>query len=80
LDGVWGVDFVRTRAGEATLGDGFNGDAARERDADGTNTFGFDGERVDGDGGIRDIVLQGQRARVAWLPLFNNVVATQALI
>jgi hypothetical protein len=45
LAGV-GVDFVRTRrAGEAMLGEGFNGDAARERGVGGTSTFGFDGLR-----------------------------------
>jgi hypothetical protein len=64
LDGVWGVDLVRTRAGEVMLGDGFNGDAARVRFDDGTNTFGLDdGEREDDGGGIRDMLFQTSKSK-----------------
>jgi hypothetical protein len=60
LDGVWGVDLVRARAGEAMLDEGFSGDAARERDVGGNRTFGFDG--------LRDIVFGIQEQHVLlWL-------------
>jgi hypothetical protein len=60
LDGVWGVDLVRARAGEAMLEEGFRGDAARERDVGGSRTFGFDG--------LRDIVFGIQEQHVLlWL-------------
>lgn len=58
LDGVCGLDFVRGRAGDAVLADGFDGDPTRGYAGD-TGTLSFEGGR-DGDGGIRDIIKSDQ--------------------
>lgn len=68
MDGVWGVDLVRARAGEAMLDEGFSGDAARERDVGGTRTFGFDG--------LRDIVFGIQEQHVLLWLAFQALVTS----
>lgn len=52
------MDFVRTRAGDAMLEDGFEGEAARERDVGAASAFALAGFRDEDGGGIRDIFFR----------------------
>jgi hypothetical protein len=68
------LDFVRGRAGEAVLADGFDGDPTREYAGD-AGTLSFE-DGLDGDGGIRDIIKSDQTNEMIQkmkLNVYNNI-------